>query len=125
MKTIQMRKTLDLYTMIQSMYLVIVAIYILKFSFSTTLYYIPWPEHLENILRFLTCVIVFIKLGLGRTHLGKNELFCILSSILLVCAWQATGYTFLLDTVLLIAGSINVPWRKVLIVGFWYWLWRY
>ncbi len=114
-----MRKTLDLYTMIQSMYLVIVAIYILKFSFSTTLYYIPWPEHLENILRFLTCVIVFIKLGLGRTHLGKNELFCILSSILLVCAWQATGYTFLLDTVLLIAGSINVPWRKVLIVCFW------
>ncbi len=103
----------------EKLYLFVFCLYVLKWSFETTLYYIDWPTEYEMLLRLTLCVIVLLKIGSKWTLMGKEWMICFLTVIPLKFSWLSTEYDFLLDTALLIAGAAGISYRKILKVGFW------
>lgn len=111
--------TTSLSAFIEKLYLLIVALYVLKAFFDTSLFHLPWPENYEKILRLLVCLILFFKIRNQKSFRGFEWILGILTLILIKGSWLSTGYDFLLDTGLLIIGAIDTSYKKILKVGFW------
>lgn len=102
------------------LYLAILAAYFLKLFFGETLFYLQWPDNYEYILRIFTYVVVLLRLMYAGASVGTSLLAGILICLSVSkFSWLSTGYGSLWDTALLIAGAVNIPYRKILKVGFW------
>ncbi len=101
------------------LYLLTVAFYIFKSFSQGTLFYFPWPQNYDIVLRFITCMIIFLKSGYSEKYAGKEWGICILSSTIWGLSWISTGYAFLLDTALLSMGAVGISYQKILKTGFW------
>ncbi len=102
------------------LYLTILAAYFLKLYFGETLFYLQWPENYEYVLRILAYIVVLLRLMYAGTGIGTGFLAGILICLSVTkFSWLSTGYGSLWDTALLIAGAVNIPYRKILKVGFW------
>lgn len=114
-------KNTDKDRVIEFLYLVVLGLYLLKLSFDTTMFYIQWPEDYEVILFIITCGIVMLKIGYSQKCQGLRWLFCVIMGVVFGLAWQHTGYNylFLLYIPVLIAGAMDVDYRKILRVSFW------
>ncbi len=122
MKTAQKSVNISSYTDI--LYLSVTALYLLKVSFDTTLFYIPWPPYYESLLRVLLCFIIYLRLstlrpGNCQNYGGIKLSACLLCGVMFKLSWSSTEYTFLLDILLLSAGAIGIAYKKLLKVGFW------
>ena len=113
----QQRKT-DINAIIEALYLSVLALYLLKVSFDTTLFHIPYPVWYEKGIRILACTVILLRFGCTEYCYYKKILLCILIGALFKLSWESTGYLFLLDTALLIVGAMSIPYQKILKVGF-------
>lgn len=106
---------------IELLYLVVLGLYLLKLSFDTTMFYIPWPEDYEVIIFIITCGVVMLKIGYSQKCQGLRWLFCVIIGLVFGLSWWHTeyNYLFLLYIPALIAGAIDVDYKKILKVSFW------
>lgn len=106
---------------IESLYLTVLGLYLLKLSFDTTLFYVPWPRDYEWILFIVTCGVAMLKVGYSEKYQGARWLFCVLMGIAFGLSWWHTQfqYLFLLYIPVLIAGAIDINYKKILKVSFW------
>ncbi|MCD7835310.1 MAG: hypothetical protein LUG83_01340 [Lachnospiraceae bacterium] len=111
----------DKNSIIELMYLAVLGLYLLKLSFDTTMFYIPWPENYEIILFIITCCVVMLKIGYSEKCRGMRWLFCVITGIAFGISWWHTeyNYLFLLYIPVLIAGAYDVNYKKLLSVSFW------
>lgn len=119
MKLPHARPRSDIRAITELLYLIIVALYVLKQSFDGTMFYIPWPQNYEYILRIAACAVIFIRLGYTNAYSGSEWFICILTGTAFGFSWISTGYDFLLDIALLTAGAVGISHRKILKAGFW------
>lgn len=119
MKVFKKRKHMDISAISELIYLSSVAMYLLRMSFQTTLFFIPWPVHYDAMLRFAVCSAILLKSGHMRPPTQKEWFLCILTGILFRLSWLSTGYASLLDIALLSLGAIGISYRKILKVSFW------
>lgn len=103
----------------EMLYLTAASLYILKQSFSGTLFHIPWPENFEIIIRGAILAAAVIRLIYALMYARKKLLVGFLTCAMFCISWLSTGYIFLLDTALLIIGAVGMPYRKILKTGFW------
>lgn len=119
MKVLHARPRNDISAITELLYLIIVALYVMKQSFDGTLFYMPWPQNYEYILRIAACAVIFIRLGYTNAYSGSEWFICILTGTAFGFSWISTGYDFLLDIALLTAGAVGISYRKILKAGFW------
>lgn len=103
----------------EGMYLFAFGLYMLRWSFDTTLYHFFWPISYEPFLRIVLGGVILLKIGAGRKPIGKECAICILSFVLFKLSWISTEYDFLLDTSLLMTGATGISYKKILKTGFW------
>jgi len=82
---------------------------------------ISWPEGYEVVIFIVTCGVVMLKIGYSEKCQGLRWLFCVISGIVFGLSWWNTeyNYLFLLYIPVLIAGAIDVDYKKILRVSFW------
>lgn len=103
------------------LYLTVLGFYLLKTSFNTTIYYIPWPDDYEAVLFIITSAVVMFKIGYGLNYRGARWLFCGIMTVSFGLSWWHTAYNylFLLYIPMLIIGGADVDYKKILKVSFW------
>ncbi len=101
------------------LYLSAVALYVLKTSFDTTLFYLTWLIGYENIFRTLAYIVIFLKAGYLGAYRRIEGVAGLLMFIVFRNSWLSNDYDFLLDTALLIVGATGTSYRKILKTGFW------
>ena len=77
---------------IESLYLTVLGLYLLKLSFDTTLFYVPWPRDYEWILFIVTCGVAMLKVGYSEKYQGARWLFCVLMGIAFGLSWWHTQF---------------------------------
>ncbi len=119
MKTVNKQGYAYSFTLLEVLYLSVMAMFVLKRSFEGTLFYMPWPEIIDTVLRILCFGVIILRLGFVRANAVKKFLLCILTCTMFIGSWRSTEYAFLLDLALLTMGAIGIPLRKILKTGFW------
>lgn len=107
------------YNIWESLYLLALALYILRAFFDTTLFSLPWPGYYDNFLRTGMISVVLLKTGYSEPYKGKTWLLCICTVLAFWLSWLSTGYLFLFDLAALIVGAKDIPYKKILKVYFW------
>ncbi len=103
----------------ETLYLAVVALYILKEFLSGTLFNIPWPKYYDCVLRVLMCGVLLLRLKYIFSYAKYDWLICILTCSMFLLSWKSTGYSFLLDTALLSMGAAGIQGGKIIKTGFW------
>lgn len=104
--------------MMDTLYLAVETLYILKVFFDGVIFTIPWPWNYENIIRILLCAVVFLRLTQIGIHFRKICVLAVFCCVMYKLSWAAAGYAFLLDIALFIIGAIGISYRKILKTGF-------
>lgn len=114
-----MKRTIDLKIqnkdmLFETLYLAVLALYLLKFFFDTTIFSIPWPQYYDSILRVAILAVVLLREGYRSEERGILWVFCIFIGGIFALSWIHTGYAFLLDIPLLILGAFDIPYKRIL-----------
>ena len=109
----------DIGKILENLYLLIVAICVLKRSLETTMFSVVWPNNFEWHLYIASCAVVLLKLGYSQAYKRAEWIFCVLTFILFGLSWSSTGYVFLLEIPILMIGAVGVPFKKILKTEFW------
>lgn len=114
----KMQKKMNMGAAGEFLYLSAAALYVAKAFSDTTLFFIPWPQNYDGIVRVLLCASLFLRACAAQKQACcKNRamwMFCILTVLLFKLSWLSTGYSFLLDTAFLIMGAVGIFYRKIL-----------
>lgn len=104
----------------ETMYLLVLGLYLLKSSFETTLFYLPWPKGYEAVVFILACGVVMLRVGRAQKYGGLCCLLCVGIGIVFKLSWQHTeyNYLFLLYIPLFIIGAMGIEYKKILKVSF-------
>ena len=98
----------------ENIYLTVLALYLLKAFFDTSIFSIPWLPHYVNMLRLVIIVALFLQKKYRREEWNIQWLFCIFVGGIFVLSWMHTGYSFLLDIPFLLFGAYDVPYKRIL-----------
>lgn len=103
------------------LYLTILALLLLLYSFYTTMFSIPWPTNYEWILLIITGAIVLLKVGYSDRYTGKQWAVCAVVTAIFGLSWLSTDriYIFLLFIPFFMIGAVDIPYKKILKVCFW------
>lgn len=103
------------------LYLTILALLLLLYSFYTTMFSIPWPINYEWILLIITGAIVLLKVGYSDRYTGKQWAVCAVVTAIFGLSWLSTDriYIFLLFIPFFMIGAVDIPYKKILKVCFW------
>ena len=104
----------------EAAYLIVLGLCLLKSSFETTLFYLPWPPNYEAIVFIMACGVVMLRVGYVKRYGGLYCLFCAVMGIVYKLSWQQTeyNYLFLLYIPVLIIGAMGIDYKKILKVSF-------
>ncbi len=114
-----MKRTIDLKLknkdiLFENLYLTVLALYLLKVFFDTTLFSIPWPQYYDSILRVAILMVVLLREGYRTEVRGILWIFCISVGVIFALSWLHTRYAFLLDIPLLMLGAFDIPYKRIL-----------
>lgn len=115
----QIKKRFDIGTRLEFMYLFVLALYLIRQFFDTTMFSISWPGYYEKLVRVLAFCVVFLKAGYGEQREDHRWFFCVLTGAAFALSWISTGYEFLLDIGILVIGAKDIPYKKILKVYIW------
>ncbi|MEQ2563870.1 hypothetical protein WMO41_11975 [Ventrimonas sp. CLA-AP-H27] len=113
------KKQFDIEILLEFMYLFILALYLIRQFFDTTMFSIPWPWYYEKLIRVLAFCVVFLKTGYGERCKDCQWFLCVLTGVVFAFSWISTGYEFLLDIGILVIGAKDIPYKKILKVYIW------
>ncbi len=119
MKKMARGDQINLSQILDTLYLFILAIYLLRAFFDTALLSIPWPGRSTDILRTAVIGVVLLKIGYSSGYRGKGWLAALFIASVFWLSWMSTGYWFLFEYPLLILGTKDIPYKKILKVYFW------
>ena len=119
MKKMALGDQINLSQILDTLYLFILAIYLLRAFFDTALLSIPWPGRSTDILRTAVIGVVLLKIGYSSGYRGKGWLAALFIASVFWLSWMSTGYWFLFEYPLLILGTKDIPYKKILKVYFW------
>ncbi len=100
-------------------YLFVLAVYLFFQFLDTTTFQIARPWYTEQAIRAMIVFVVLLKAGYEAKEEGTEWFLCVLAGILYSMSYIFTGYTFLIDTALLMIGAKNIPYRKILKIYIW------
>lgn len=109
----------DIEILLEFMYLFVLALYLVRQLFDTTMFSISWPWYYEKLIRVLAFCVVFLKTGYGERCKDRQWVLCILTGAVFALSWISTGYEFLLDIGIFIIGAKDIPYKKILKVYIW------
>ena len=104
---------------VEALYLVLLGVYLFKMSMDTTVFWLDWPWHFQDMLRILMGAAVLLRVSYSEIFRGKEWIFCVVTGVGLGLSFASTGYEFLLETALLIVGAFGIDYKKILQVGLW------
>lgn len=105
---------------IENLYLIILALHLIQYSFYTTMFNITWPDNYEWIILICTGAVVLLKAGYSEKYKGQMWTLGIIMMSVFAFSWLKTGriYLFLIYTPLLILGAMDIDYKKILKVSF-------
>lgn len=105
---------------LETLYLIVLALHILRYSFNTTIFNIPWPEDFEWIILVITGCVVLLKVGYSKTYNGYSWILGAAITLIFAFSWLSTErqYLLLIYYPLLIMGAKDVNYRKILKTSF-------
>lgn len=104
---------------LDGLYLLTLCFYVIRLFLDTTLLQISWHWHYYNVMRVSLICAVFLKLGYSHKYKGKEFIICVGISALFLFSWMSTWYLFLFELAVVLIGSIDIPYKKILKVYVW------
>lgn len=95
-------------------FLIVVSLYFVRLFFSTTLFSLPWPGNFDRLLRLAAAVIVCLKFICPDCKKSRHLLLGIGGGVICMLSCFSNGYLFLWDLAVLIIGTIDVSYKKIL-----------
>lgn len=110
----------DISQLTEFLYLITLGLYLVKLSFDTTMFTIPWPRDYEMVLLVITNGVVLVRLGYDRKCKGLRWLFCAVMAAAFGLSWRHTAfsYGFLLYIPALVIGAMDLDYKKILKASF-------
>ncbi len=109
----------DTNEILDELYLFVFCVYISRLFLDTTLLQISWQWYHYNIMRVSLICAVFLRIGYSSAYKGKEFLVCVGVSVLFLLSWMSTWYLFLFEIVVLAAGSVGIPYKRILKAYVW------
>lgn len=107
-------KRIDKRMILESMYLFILALYLIRVFFDTTMFSLPWPARYYDFVRLGIGGYLVIKVVLREY---RNNIECLLEILYLIVfslIYRGTGYMFLLELGFLVLGAKDISYKKIL-----------
>ena len=100
-------------------YLMVLTIYLLRQILLTTMFQIPGPWYMDQLIRLMIFGVVLLKTGYGAYEEGTGWFWCVVAAILYSISSIPTEYTFLQDTALLFIGAKDISYKKIVKIYVW------
>nr|WP_024837336.1 hypothetical protein [Clostridium sp. 12(A)] len=107
-------KCIDKKMLLEFIYLLILALYLIRLFFDTTMFSLPWPTKYFDFLRLSIGAYLVTKVVLkGYKSVGEC-LFYFLYLIVFSLVYRKTGYLFLLEMAFFVLGAKDISYKKIL-----------
>lgn len=103
---------------VDRLYLAVLAIYLVRAIFDTTMFHFPWLISFYPIVRIFALVVAWIRINQAEREKWNNLFPCLAAAAVFCFSYTMTGYEFLFDLGILMIGAVGVPSQKILKVYF-------
>lgn len=100
--------------MFDSVYLVILSLYLVRLFFDTTLFVLPWPKSYFDSIRLTIGIYLLIKIIVFDRKDFKVLFFDLAYLILFYFIYKGTGYLFLLELGFFVLAAKDIPYKRIL-----------
>ena len=95
-------------------FLLVVSLYFIRLFFNTTLFSLPWPGNFDRLLRLAAAILVCLKFVCPDCKKDKRLLLSIGGGMVCMLSCFSNGYLFLWDLAVLVIGTMDVSYKKIL-----------
>lgn len=99
---------------VDRLYLLAFGLYLIRAVFDTTMFRFPWLVSFYQTVRILALVVVWYRVSQAKKCEWKRLLLSLMAAAVFCFSYTMTGYEFLFDLAIFIAGAAGMPSRKIL-----------
>lgn len=103
----------DVEKILENIYLIFFAVFIMQQFLYTTMFQITWPEHMYEDMKAVLLVVILLRYLVMEKNDWKDYVLIAIIGLGFIISWNHNGYNEIYNCFLLIIGAKGIDFRKI------------